>query len=215
VHTGSAHGDSALHHPWFEIGLEDTYQPYDSDEMEDLQEEHKSGSEPEEEKVELPQFQEELVPEEELEVDKIERSEKNAALAIWMGTTIDAIPESLLIGMLATKSEMTIVFMFSVFLSNFPEALASSKVLLEAGMKKSHIFLLWTYVMILTGVGALAGACAFDLRSDLSPFQAAIVRLIEGISSGAMLVMISESVFPVCYLLFVFVLVSYFTCVFP
>ena len=51
---------------------------------------------------------------------------------IWLGILIDAIPESMVIGFIVSEgSRNPLVFVVGVFLSNFPEALASA-----ATMKK-------------------------------------------------------------------------------
>ena len=62
---------------------------------------------------------------------KEERNEMKAAagvgMAIWLGIAIDAIPESLVIGTLASDAKgMSLAFIVGVFLANFPEAMSSS-----------------------------------------------------------------------------------------
>ena len=58
--------------------------------------------------------------------------DKNTAIMIWLGILIDAIPESMVIGFIVSEgSRNPLVFVVGVFLSNFPEALASA-----ATMKK-------------------------------------------------------------------------------
>merc|ERR1711869_99854 len=57
-----------------------------------------------------------------------------AAVMIWFGILIDAVPESVVLGVLAsTASQSSLVtFVIGVFLSNLPEAMSSS------GTMKAH-----------------------------------------------------------------------------
>eukprot|EP01098_Paradermamoeba_levis_P013584 TRINITY_DN6221_c0_g4_i1.p1 TRINITY_DN6221_c0_g4~~TRINITY_DN6221_c0_g4_i1.p1 ORF type:complete len:476 (-),score=204.51 TRINITY_DN6221_c0_g4_i1:351-1778(-) len=91
--------------------------------------------------------------------------EKYVGVMIWMGLLIDSIPESIVIGLLTLKSEGITVevlsFVFGVILSNFPEALSSSVIMLEEGFSKFQIMVMWLSIMLMTGFGALIGAAVF------------------------------------------------------
>jgi zinc transporter ZupT len=130
---------------------------------------------------------------------------KGAPLAIWLGILIDGIPESFVIGagllvLLQTKVEtlgslgfadiVPYTLIAGLFLSNFPEALASSANMRLQGCGKPRIFLLWFSLMVVTAAGAGAG---FLLAGSLSH---AWLIFAEGLAAGAMLTMIAAAMIP-------------------
>lgn len=67
------------------------------------------------------------------------RSHKNpeghSGLAIYIGTLMDAIPESMIIGLsLLITQKVDMLFLIAIFISNFPESLSST-----VGLKKTTI----------------------------------------------------------------------------
>jgi CRP-like cAMP-binding protein len=116
-----------------------------------------------------------------------------APLAIWLGITLDGIPESLVIGSSMINSSISFSLIAGLFLSNYPEALSSSNGMREQGFGYKRILLMWSSLMLLTGVGAAAGNVFFV---NASP---AVFALVEGIAAGAMLTMIAETMLPEAY----------------
>ena len=93
--------------------------------------------------------------------------DQQVGVAIWLGLLIDSLPESLVIGILATaEGGISITFILGVFLSNLPEALSSTVIMRRAGLGKVRIMIMWTSIMVITGIGAFIGAIAF--RGDVS-----------------------------------------------
>lgn len=126
---------------------------------------------------------------------------KSAALAIWLGILLDGIPESLVIGLMSNHAEeqnqpsLMYAFVISVFVANFPEALSSAGTMKNCGMSNGTIMGMWTLIFLLTGIGAGIGSYIFPPGSDnrgTHLLQAGI----EGTCGGAMLTMISNTVFP-------------------
>ena len=126
-------------------------------------------------------------------------------LAIWLGILIDGIPESFVIGAgllvsltAAASSAGSLIFwdivpytlIAGLFLSNFPEALASSANMRRQGWGKKKVFWLWLWLMIVTAVGAGAG---FFLADSLSH---TFLVFAEGLAAGAMLTMIASAMIP-------------------
>ncbi len=136
---------------------------------------------------------------------KAKEEHKGAPLAIWLGILIDGIPESFVIGAgllillqskLATldavsfSSVVPYTLIAGLFLSNFPEALASSSNMRLLGWSKQRIFLLWFSLMVITALGAGGG---FLLADSLSH---AWLVFAEGLAAGAMLTMIAAAMIP-------------------
>ncbi|HEY9707327.1 MAG TPA: hypothetical protein V6D48_03900 [Oculatellaceae cyanobacterium] len=118
---------------------------------------------------------------------------RSAPLAIVIGTLIDNIPESVVIGMNSGESHFGWSFLLAVFISNFPEALSSSTGMKQAGTKKSRILGLWIAVVILSGLCAVAG---YFLQSNVSSLFVAIAQALSG---GAILAMLASTMMPEAY----------------
>jgi zinc transporter ZupT len=128
-----------------------------------------------------------------------------APMAIWLGILIDGIPESFVIGsgllvLLQAKMELLGALRFGdvipftliagLFLSNFPEALASSANMKLQGWSKWNIFLMWFSLMVITAIGAGLG---YLLAGALDPTW---LIFAEGLAAGAMLTMIAAAMIP-------------------
>jgi len=115
----------------------------------------------------------------------------NAPMAIWLGILLDGIPESIVIGSsLLLESKVSLSLMAGLFLSNFPEALSSSVGMKKQKMSSFKILMMWTSIMVITGIGAFAGNVFFE---NVSP---GIYALIDGMAAGAMLTMIAQTMLP-------------------
>eukprot|EP00900_Chrysochromulina_parva_P012814 jgi/Chrpa1/21533/Chrysochromulina_OHIO_Genome00023681-RA len=88
---------------------------------------------------------------------------KNAAIMIWLGIGLDAIPESFVLGILANAGNVSslITFTVGVFLANLPEAMSSAAIMKQYSMKPSVIMGMWTAIFVGTGLGAGLGAICF------------------------------------------------------
>ncbi len=138
-------------------------------------------------------------------MQKAREEHKGAPLAIWLGILLDGIPESFVIGsglliLLHSKVQQIESLSFGdvipytliagLFLSNFPEALASSANMRLQGMGKRRIFLLWFSLMVITAAGAGGG---FLLADSISGVW---LSFVEGLAAGAMLTMIAAAMIP-------------------
>lgn len=118
---------------------------------------------------------------------------KGAPLAIWLGITLDGIPESLVIGASIIDHSIEISLIVGLFLSNYPEALSSSIGMCKQGLSKSRVLMMWSSLMLFTGIGAALGSIFFIGASPAS------YALIQGVAAGAMLTMIAETMLPEAY----------------
>jgi CRP-like cAMP-binding protein len=118
---------------------------------------------------------------------------KGAPLAIFLGITLDGIPESLVIGASLIHANLSLSLIVGLFLSNFPEALSSSIGMRQQGMSFARVVFMWTALMLITGLGAAAGSQFFIGASGNA------YALVEGLAAGAMLTMIAETMLPEAY----------------
>lgn len=126
---------------------------------------------------------------------------RSAAMAIWLGILLDGIPESLVLGIMSNEAAdlqnpgLMYSLTFSVLISNFPEALVSASTMKKCGMSTTTIMLLWWSNVLLSGLGAFVGSLLFP-PGNASARTHLVQAGIEGMCGGAILVMISNTVFP-------------------
>jgi ZIP family zinc transporter len=123
-------------------------------------------------------------------------SKGSGALAIVLGTVLDGIPESAVLGLTLLRSgEIGVAMLVAVFVSNMPEAVAASTDLLESGWSKSRVLLLWTAVALVSTLSALAGYALLDGASS------SVIAFMFAFAGGAILAMLSTSMVPEAYVL--------------
>src|SRR3989339_133444 len=129
----------------------------------------------------------------EADILELEISQKSRPLSIWMGCFLDAFPESFIIGSSLVSASISTSLVAGFFISNFPESLSSSIEMQHQNYSFKRIFWMWTSIMILTGFGAFFSNLLF---TGVKPITFSVL---EGMSAGAMLVMISETMLPEAY----------------
>src|SRR4051794_39302705 len=81
-----------------------------------------------------------------------------SALAIVLGTVLDGIPESMVIGLTVFQGgAVGAAYLAAVFISNLPEAIGSTTGLVSAGWRKSNILWMWAAIAVVSGVASAAG----------------------------------------------------------
>lgn len=118
----------------------------------------------------------------------------SAALGIYIGLFLDAIPESLAIGALMIGgAAFNLPFIVALFLSNLPEAMSSSVIMRRIGYGPLRVVGMWAGLMLFTGIGAVVGNVAF---AGASPF---VLAVIFALAAGAMLAMLAQTAMPEAY----------------
>lgn len=128
-----------------------------------------------------------------IELTRGVQGHQGAALAIWLGILLDGIPESLVLGTIQAKDSISLSLIAGLFISNYPESLSSSIGMKHQGLGFGRVLLMWSSLVLITGLGAAMGALFFG---SVSPAKFA---LIEGIAAGAMLTMIAQTMLPEAY----------------
>jgi ZIP family zinc transporter len=120
--------------------------------------------------------------------------ENGSPLAIVLGTVLDGIPESMVIGLTIFEGgAVGAAYLAAVFISNLPESISSTSGLVTSGWKKSRILWLWTAIAILSGLASLAG---YGLFQHSSPDTVAFVLTF---AAGAILTMLADTMMPEAY----------------
>ncbi len=114
-----------------------------------------------------------------------------SGLAIAVGSLLDGIPESIVIGLSMLKGgAVSYVAVTAIFLSNIPEGLSSAAGMKHAGRSARYIFGLWGVIAIVQAIASLAGYAVFR------NFSANIIAATTAVAAGAILAMLVDTMIP-------------------
>ena len=117
--------------------------------------------------------------------------EEGSPLSIVLGTVLDGIPESLVIGLTIFEGgAVGAAYLAAVFISNLPEAISSTSGLVSSGWQRSRILWMWIAITLVSGLASLAG---YGLFQDSSPDTVAFVLTF---AAGAILTMLASTMMP-------------------
>jgi ZIP family zinc transporter len=117
-----------------------------------------------------------------------------SALSIVLGSVLDGIPESMVIGLTIFEGgAVGAAYLAAVFISNLPEAISSTSGLVTSGWAKSRILWMWVAIAVVSGVASLAG---YGLFQNASPGTVAFVL---AFAAGAILTMLANTMMPEAY----------------
>ncbi|MDR1679572.1 MAG: hypothetical protein LBR81_07330 [Prevotellaceae bacterium] len=122
---------------------------------------------------------------------KQENPEESSGSAIFLGTLLDGIPESFVVGAsVAAGGASGFVFIAAVFLSNLPEGMSGTISMKMSGMRTRNIILLWLATLLVTVLSAIGG---YLFLGNASPIVNASIM---AFASGAILAMLCDTMIP-------------------
>lgn len=111
--------------------------------------------------------------------------------AIVLGTVLDGIPESLVLGTsLRADGVVPVAVVVGVFVSNVPESLSATTGLRQSGWSSARLLAMWSAVVAVSVLGAVVGWWALG---SMTGAQGAFALSFAG---GALLVMVSDTLVP-------------------
>ena len=114
--------------------------------------------------------------------------------AVFIGTLLDNIPESIVLGMgLALGGSIQVAFLVAVFVSNLPEGVAGTLNLQAAGHTRRQVLWLWIALVV---ISAACSALGFGLIHALPSADGTIA---QAFAAGAMLTMLADAMIPEAY----------------
>jgi ZIP family zinc transporter len=123
-----------------------------------------------------------------------QHGDDSSGSAILLGTILDGIPESIVIGFgLIGGGTVSVAMVAAVFISNLPEAIGSTSGLKASGWSAGRLFGMWTVVAIVSGLASLLGFAAFDGASSEA------VAFVLAFAGGALLTMLIDTMVPEAY----------------
>lgn len=120
-----------------------------------------------------------------------ESQNSGSGTAIAIGSLIDGIPESVVLGLgLVTAGSVSPAMLAAVFISNVPEGLSSTAGMKKAERSAGYVFGIWGGIAILCGVASLLGYVALRGAPD------EVVAALTATAAGAILAMIADTMIP-------------------
>jgi ZIP family zinc transporter len=120
--------------------------------------------------------------------------ESGSSLGIVLGTVLDGVPESMVIGLTIFQGgAVGAAYLTAVFISNLPESISSTAGLASGGWKKPRILWMWIAIALVSGIASLAG---YGLFQNSPPETVAFVL---SFAAGAILTMLADTMMPEAY----------------
>lgn len=119
------------------------------------------------------------------------KKQASAGLAIFLGTLLDGIPESLVLGIsLALGGTVSVAFVVAVVISNLPEGIAGTTSMEDVGMSHKTIFGMWLALLVVSALAAALGYVLIKLQLGVEGAG------VEAFAAGAMLTMLADTMMP-------------------
>ncbi|MBM7572585.1 ZIP family metal transporter [Aquibacillus albus] len=117
-------------------------------------------------------------------------SSSSAGLGIFIGTIMDTLPESAMIGMSLIGGEsVSLALVISIFISNLPEGISSTVGLQKNGYSKKKIIFLWLLVVFFSALSSVGG-------TFLEAAPDSIKAIMSAFAGGAIISMIASTMMP-------------------
>jgi ZIP family zinc transporter len=118
---------------------------------------------------------------------------EGSPLAIVLGSVLDGIPESFVLGLTVLQGGVSLSLLAGVALSNLPEGMSSSSGLKAAGWPRGRVVLMWSAVVLVSALSAAAGYLLLD------PASGHTGALVQAFAAGALLAMLADTLLPEAY----------------
>lgn len=119
------------------------------------------------------------------------QAQAGAGAAIALGTVLDGVPESVVLGTtLVAGTGVSVTMLAAVFMSNLPEAMSATAGLLKAGTVRSKLWVLWGTTTLVSGIAAGVGYALLGGASG------GAVAFVQAFAAGALLTMLIDTMIP-------------------
>ena len=117
-----------------------------------------------------------------------------SARAIVLGSVLDGIPESFVLGLTVLQGGVSLPLLVGIAISNFPEGMASSCGLRAAGWSLARVAGMWLLVVLVSALAAAAGYILLDPAAGILGKGAQAFA--QAFAAGALLTMLADTMLP-------------------
>jgi len=121
------------------------------------------------------------------------RQAAGSPLAIVLGSVLDGIPESFVLGLTVLQGAVSASLFAGIVLSNLPEGMSSSSGLRVAGWPLARVMRMWLAVIAASAIAAAAGYLLLDPQTRRTG------ALVQAFAAGALLAMVADTLLPEAY----------------
>jgi ZIP family zinc transporter len=114
-------------------------------------------------------------------------------LAIVLGSVLDGVPESFVLGLTVLQGQVSIALLVAILLSNLPEGMSSSMGLRLAKWREWRVYRMWLIVVVVSAISAAAGFVLLD------PASGRTGAVVQAFAAGALLAMLTDTLLPEAY----------------
>ncbi|WML50120.1 ZIP family metal transporter [Neobacillus sp. PS3-34] len=123
-----------------------------------------------------------------------QKATEGGGIAIFIGTIMDAIPESIMIGAsLLEHQSVSFLLVIAIFISNIPEGLSSTVGMKISGYSNKKISLLWITVLAISTLASWGGYFILDGASEN------VMSGIAAFAGGGIIAMVASTMMPEAY----------------
>lgn len=120
--------------------------------------------------------------------------ESTLVVPLVLAIVLDGVPETAVIGLsILDGGTVSLAMLIAVFLSNLPEAIASTSGMKSGGWNGARVMLLWLSIAI---VCAVAAAVGYLLLADAA---ASWLAFMKAFAAGAIMMMLANTMMPEAY----------------
>ena len=115
--------------------------------------------------------------------------------AIVLGSVLDGIPESFVLGLTVLQGGISVPLLVAVGISNLPEGMSSSSGLRVSGWSLRRVVLMWSVVILMSALSSAAGYVLLDPNAAFS-VGAGGQAFAQAFAAGALLTMLCDTMLP-------------------
>lgn len=122
-----------------------------------------------------------------------ETDDAGQPLAIVLGSVLDGIPESFVLGLTVREGGVSVALLVGIVLSNLPEGMSSSSGLRGMGWPLLRVAGMWSVVVLVSGISAALGYAVLEPGGGFGGSGA------QAFAAGALLAMVADTMLPESY----------------
>lgn len=116
-----------------------------------------------------------------------EAQQPGSGVAIALGTALDAVPETLVLGLVMREGGVPAELLIAISVGNFPEAFSATAGMRLAGRSQRYVVVVWSAIALGGALLTVVGYVAFGASS---------MPHLQAFGAGAILVMTAETIIP-------------------